>query len=87
MTSLWLLGGALLGLFLWGLHLPMGTALVLTGLTLFALIGRGLFRRRTDKVVIVQDLTTGKAEYQPMDQATRHYLASRANKTHADGKG
>lgn len=36
-----------------------------------------------DQRVIVQDMNTGETRYQPMDNATRRYLATRQ----AEGKG
>lgn len=77
MTSLWLLAGAIAAVLVFALHLPVLTAVILTVGILAVLLGRGFWTSRPTKVVIIQDLTTGKATYQPMDQATRHYLASR----------
>jgi len=79
MTSLWLLAGAIAAVLVIGFGMPLGTAIVVTVVILGLLVGRGFFQRRPTKVVIIQDLTTGKATYQPMDGPTRHYLATRSN--------
>lgn len=79
MTSLWLLVGAIAALLVLGFGMPLGTAIVVTVVILMALVGRGFFQRRPTKVVIIQDLTTGKAEYQPMDGPTQRYLATRSD--------
>lgn len=84
MTSLWLLAGAIAAVLIFGLHMPAGSAVILTVMILAVLLGRGFFNRRPNKVVIIQDLTTGKATYQPMDNATRHYLASRTRTDKGD---
>lgn len=75
--------GAAFALFHWGLHLPSGISILasLSGVGWIFLKGRW---SRPNKVVIVQDLTTGQATYQPMDRATRNYLASRPEKKDAD---
>lgn len=85
MTSLWLLAGAIAAVLIFGLGMPPGPAVILTVVVLAVVLGRGFFQlgRRPDKVVIIQDLTTGKAEYQPMDADTKRYLGSRGT----DSKG
>jgi len=77
MTTLLLLMGASTGLLHWGLHLPLGLSIVLTLVGVGWLGGRSLWQGRERKVVIVQDLNTGASEFQPMDAATRRYLATR----------
>lgn len=77
MTSSALLAGAIIALLVWGLHLPLLTALILTAIAMLVLLGNGFIGRRDRKVVIVQDLNTGKTHFQPMDNATRAYLATR----------
>jgi membrane protein implicated in regulation of membrane protease activity len=77
MTSLWLLAGAIAAVLVFGLGMHLGSAVILTIVILAVLLGRGFFNRAPRRVVIVQDLETGKATYQPMDGPTRHYLATR----------
>jgi len=75
--TLSLLIGAGIGLLHWGLHLDFGWSIILTVACVGYLFTRSWWGGRANKVVIVQDLTTGKAEFQPMDAETRRYLASR----------
>lgn len=82
MISFTLLAAAIVAFLVWGLHLPLATALILTAIGLIFLATRGLFRRSPRKVVIVQDLETGRTDFQPMDLATRRYLATRPEKKH-----
>lgn len=76
MTLLMLIATSV-GLMHWGLHLPLGLSIVLTLAGVGWLGGRSYWQGRERKVVIVQDLTTGASEFQPMDAATRRYLATR----------
>lgn len=78
MTLLMLIGASI-ALMHWGLHLPLILSIVLTLAGVGWLGGRSIWANRNRKVVIVQDLTTGASEFQPMDAATRRYLATRRN--------
>lgn len=81
--TLSLLIGAGIALLHWGLHLPLGLSIVITLAGVGYLGGRTLWTGRRNKVVIVQDLTTGKAEFQPMDAATKRYLSTRKDNEEA----
>lgn len=85
MTLLMLIGAAV-ALMHWGLHLPLAWSIVLTLVGVGWLGGRSLWPGRDRKVVIVQDLTTGASEFQPMDAATRRYLATRKMGTENDNR-
>lgn len=60
------------------------TAAIGVGVLMMVIGGR---RRSADKVVMVQDLTTGETKYQPMDAATRRYLNTRGAEGNGNGKG